>query len=502
MSKNDPQGPLFWRRVFKRFESRDASLQAQLRDALMHAVLEGALAPGERVPSSRWLADCLAISRTTTSLVLQRLSESGVLAARARSGYVVHPEFRAVRVEDDTIPARTPAAAGSAASTRPGRIALRLSSQRNIEKPRDWQSYDYPFIYGQFDPSLFPFSEWRECVLESLRKGEIARWAPDHIDRDNVALIDQIRRRLLPARGIWVDADNILMTAGAQQATYLLATLLCERTTRVGIENPGYPDARNSFSLHSDHVIPLPVDADGLLVTAAMNRCRYIYVTPSHQCPTTVTMTLERRLALLERARRHGIVIIEDDHESELNHLGSPTAALKSLDGGDHVIYIGSLSKTLAHGLRLGYIVASAPLIRELRALRRLMLRHPPTNNEHAAANFIRHGFHEALVRRLNRNYRDRAKELGDALERHLPEASFAKAHGGSALWVQLPQHIDTTKLARQVLGRGVVVEPGEVFFHGDERPRCYVRLGYSSIDARQIDDGVKILAEVARQRR
>ena len=500
MGRNDAGGALFWRRLFKRFETRGASLQAQLRDTLLHAVHEGLMPPGDKVPSSRWLAQTLGISRTTTSLVLQRLCESGMLTARPRSGYVVERDPGSVRVESRAT-AQQPARA--AAPPMPsGIVGARLAAQRNIVKPLDWQRYDYPFIYGQFDASLFPFAEWRECALETLRKGEIADWAPDHIDRDHPLLVDQLRRRLLPARGIWAEEDSILVTFGAQQATYLLATLLLQRDSRIGIEDPGYPDARNTFELHSRQVRPLPVDADGLIAGPALARCRYVYVTPSHQCPTTVTMPLQRRLELLEQARRNDIVVIEDDHESELNHAGAPTAALKSLDGGDRVIYIGSLSKTLAHGLRLGYIVARPDLIRELRALRRLMLRHPATNNEHTAAVFIRHGFHEALVRRLNRNYRERAGVLCRALERHLPEASYAQANGGSALWVRLPQHVDTGLLAHEALGAGIVIEPGEVFFAGDKRPRHFMRLGYSSIEARRIDDGVKALASLVAGRR
>ena len=514
MSRNNHLGTLMWRRLFKRFEARDSSLQTRLHDTLMHAVLEGIVAPNDMVPSSRWFAESLGISRTTSSLVLRRLCDAGILVARPRSGYHVKFEAGGSHVMPEAVGPHAQRAAASfqpvpgtqrraPASREPpawvARIGSPFAQQRNIAKPHDWQRYDFPFIYGQFDATVFPFSEWRECALETLRKGEVTRWAPDHIDRDSPALIDQIRRRLLPARGIWAEDDTILVTAGAQQAIFMLANLLLHRATPVGIENPGFADARNSFALHSRNVRPLPVDAGGLIVDAALDRCRYIYVTPSHQCPTTVTMTLERRLALLERAERNDVVIIEDDHESELNHIGTPTPALKSLDSGERVIYIGSLSKTLAHGLRIGYIVAPAPLIRELRALRRLMLRHPATNNEHTAAVFIQHGFHEAFVRRLNRNYHERAGVLSAAMQRHLPDASYAQANGGSALWVRVSERIDTEVLAREALRHGVVIEPGEVFFGGEHRPRNFMRMGYSSIEAGRIDEGVGVLAKLAK---
>ncbi len=302
------------------------------------------------------------------------------------------------------------------------RLKVQPSAQRNIQKPADWQQQPYPFIYGQFDATLFPSADWRECVLESLQPRALRRWAPDHIDRDDDALIEQIHRRLLPARGIWAERDQILVTNGAQHATFMLAQLLVGATTTVGIENPGYPDARNNFALRTRHVKALRVDEQGLVLGSALSGCAYVYVTPSHQCPTTVTMPLQRRVELLARAERDDFIVIEDDHESELNFSGHPTPALKSLDTTARVIYLGSLSKTLAHGLRLGYVVAPAELIRELRALRRLVMRHVATNNQQAAASFIAHGHQEAFVRRLNVAYRERAQALRAALAQHAPQ--------------------------------------------------------------------------------
>ncbi len=293
-----------------------------------------------------------------------------------------------------------------------------------------------------------------------------------------------------------MERDEILVTAGAQQATFLLSELLIGPNTRIGIENPGYPDARNNFSLRSQYVQPLAVDNDGLVPDAALSHCDYVYVTPSHQCPTTVTMSLARRRLLLAYAARDDFVVIEDDHESELNFSGRPTPALKSLDTAQRVIYVGSLSKTLAHGLRLGFVVAPAELIRELRSLRRLMMRHVPTNNQQSAASFIAHGHHEAFMRRLNVAYRHRAAALHSALEIYTPELKQVPAQGGSALWVTGPPELDTRKLAQRLYARGVVVEPGDVFFTGNEQPQNHLRIGYSSIAIDRIEPGVRIIAD------
>ena len=492
MTRRSRTGDLMWPRLFRRFDGGARTLQGQLRDMLVHAVMEGFLSPGEALPSSRLLAELLGLSRTTVTLALQALADKGLIVGRARSGNFVSDRLTATYLGARR---RTGESAPEGAANWPQRLKLRPSEQRNIAKPDDWQQQPYPFIYGQFDATLFPATDWRECVLESLQARALRRWAPDHIDRDDDALVEQIHRRLLPARGIWVERDEILVTTGAQQATFLLTTLLVDAATTVGIENPGYPDARNNFLLRTRHVRALRVDEQGLVLGPRLTGCQYVYVTPSHQCPTTVTMPLARRQELLARAERDDFVVIEDDHESELNFSGHPTPALKSLDSHGRVLYLGSLSKTLAHGLRLGYVVAPAALIRELRALRRLVMRHVPTNNQQVAASFIAHGHQEAFVRRLNLAYRERAQALRAALAQHAPGLKPVSAQGGSALWCSAAPGIDTRELAAQLYRQGVVVEPGDVFYAGTRLPRHHLRIGYSSIPVGRIEAGARLIA-------
>lgn len=493
MTRRARTSDLMWTRLFRLFESRSDTLQGRLRDMLVHAVMDGFLSPGEALPSSRLLAETLGLSRTTVTLALQALGDKGLIVARPRSGFFVSEDLQATYL-DARQRAEVPPAPGTVHWD--DRLKMRPTEQRNISKPIDWQRQPFPFIYGQFDASLFPTADWRECVMESLNSSAVRRWAPDHLDRDDDSLVDQIHRRLLPARGIWADRDEILVTSGAQQATFLLASLLVGPSTTVGMENPGYPDARNNFLLRTRHIKPLRIDDEGLVLGAALSGCSYIYVTPSHQCPTTVTMPLQRRLELLVRAEQDDFVVIEDDHESELNFSGRPTPALKSLDTHARVIYVGSLSKTLAHGLRLGYVVAPAPVISEMRALRRLVMRHVPTNNQQVAANFIAHGHQEAFVRRLNLAYRDRARTLRASLEKYAPGLLPMSAQGGSALWVSAHSSVNTRDLAARLYQRGVVVEPGDVFFAGLRPPTHHLRIGYSSIPIDRIDQGVKVIAQ------
>ena len=498
MTRTARPSSLMWQRLFKRFEGISPTRQGQLRDMVVQSVMEGFLQPNAPLPSSRVLANALGLSRTTVSLALQALADQGFLTAKPRSGYFVTDATHTSVTRHNT---PTPEVAHHGGTDFwHTRLQLHPSTQSNIYKPADWQQIPYPFVYGQFDATQFPFRNWRRCVLETIEARSVRTWAPDHIDRDDDALVEQIHARLLPARGIWVERDQILVTSGAQQGLFLLAQLLMGSHTHVGIESPGYPDARNNFALRTPHLHNLDVDEQGLVLNQHITGCDYVFVTPSHQCPTTVTLSLARRGELLARASHDDFVVIEDDHESELNFSTRPTPALKSLDTEQRVIYLGSLSKTLAHGLRLGFIVASTALIKELRALRRLMMRHVSSNNQRAAASFVAHGFHETHMRNLIARYRERAATLRQALTAHAPQLQHSAARGGSALWVTGPQALDTLQLAQDLYQIGVVVEPGAFFYPAQSKPCNSMRLGYSSIATERIDQGVQAMAGVLKR--
>ena len=255
-----------------------------------------------------------------------------------------------------------------------------------------------------------------------------------------------------------------------------------------------------SRSLHAGRVVGIGVDDQGMVLSSEFDTCDYAYVTPSHQFPTTVTMSLERRHALLERAASSDVVLIEDDYESELAHQGSPQPALKSLDRNHRVIFVSSLSKTLAPGLRMGFMVGPAELIREARALRRLMIRHPAANNQRTVAMFLADGHHDALLRRLCNVYRERLAAAITALVKHLPEFTVNLTAGGTALWIRGPKQLDMNAVEKEALKRGVVIEPGAVHFMAQPGPANYFRLGVSSIPTEKIETGIKLLAEAVRE--
>ena len=487
-----------WRHLFKLRANSELTLQAQVREVIAQAVLNCHLPPGTLLPPSRRLAQMLGISRNTVTLAYHALIAEKYLVSRPRAGFIVNPGA-------PTGASVAPAAASRSYGAPPDwsrRLGAKASRFPWLRKPQDWQRYPFPFVYGQFDPSLFPVAEWREVNQMALRTMSVREWAGDRVDADDATLIEQIQQRLLPRRGIWASPDEILVTVGAQQAAYLAAATLMGSSTAVGVEQPGYPDIWNICSLFGARLIGVPIDAagldaKGLDASARLSACDYVYVMPSHQNPTTVTMTLERRERLLRAAADRDFVIIEDDYESELTFDGEATPAIKSLDRDGRVIYIGSLSKTLAPGLRVGFLVGPSELIAEARAMRRLMLRHPPTNNQRAVALFLSLGHHDALIRKLVQAYRVRAQVLTSALGQHLPQVTFAPPRGGSAVWASAPAGTNMTLATRHAAKRGVLIDPGDVFFRAGRPPMQHFRLGYSSIASQRIDEGIRLLAQV-----
>ena len=495
---NQRTNTLLWKQLLQRSARSNLSLQGQIREMLVSAILDGLIAPGSLVPSGRELAEHLGVARNTVVLAYKQLADEGYLLSRQRSGHFVNAEFVA------GLRARDPGAGSAQASPAPAdwdaRLRMRPSRQRSIHKPADWQKFPYPFLYGQFDASLFPTANWRECCLKALSVLDIRDWAPDHINRDDDTLVQQIRTRVLPRRGVWAAADEIVVTVGAQHALYLVADLLVGPQTSLALEDPGYPDARNIFARHTSRLLPIPVDADGLPVDERLYDADYLYVTPSHQCPTGVTMPLERRRRLLQLADERDLIIIEDDFESENRFGGEPIPALKSLDHNHRVIYIGSLSKSWAPGLRLGYIVAPASLIQEMRALRRLMLRHPSAFIQRAFALFLSLGHHDSQLRRIALAQQQRSRAVLDALARHAPQCQVTPVIGGGSCWLRLPDGVDTAELARRAAARGVLIETGDVFFFGQPAPGPFLRLGWQSIPEKSIEPGVVALGSLIRE--
>ncbi|MDN3639125.1 PLP-dependent aminotransferase family protein [Simiduia curdlanivorans] len=472
----------------------DFNLQAQLRQQIVDLVSKALIPPGKRLPSSRKLADHLGIARNTAVLAYQQLIDEGYLVSRERSGIYVN---EAMLVDLPTqLADRIPNPA--AGTFWRERLTHYCALDDVFVTPPNWQDYPFPFLEGEFDQSLFPVAEWREASRLSLGVREIHDWSKARGDADDPLLIEQIRTKILPRRGISARSDEILITNGAQQGLSLLAQLLFTDTTRVAVEEPGYPDFRSLVQREGAKLQFIPVDHHGVQTAKNDGSAHYVYVTPSHQVPTTVTLSSERRVELLAQASQFDQVIIEDDFDSETNFLGNPHAAIKSLDTEGRVIYLGSLSKTLSAGLRLGFMIAPPELIRAVREQRRLMSRFPAANNQRTAALFLSLGHFDATTRRLQKIFKDRWIELRNALNYYLTKAVFTmQSEGGTCCWVQGPPGLHVDDLCREADKRGILIEPvGHFYGAQTDLPPCF-RLGVSSLPLEKIRPGIAKLAEL-----
>jgi GntR family transcriptional regulator/MocR family aminotransferase len=481
-----------WARLFELPDEPALPLQTRLRRAVVQAILDGRLDTGAALPSSRELAAVLGISRNTVTAAYVQLVEDGFLQARPRSGVFVAPG-----AQPPAPLAAEPITGVSGQTGQPpeweARVLRSLAGRPTLAKPAQWRDCRYPFVYGTHDAELFPTEDFRECCIKSLARSQLSRWTPDLEAADLPELVEQIRTRLLPRRGVFALKEEIILTVGTQHAYYLLAEALFDETTRLGLEEPGHPHARNSFALRQPRTIPVAVDDDGLVVDA-MPAVDYLFVTPSHQSPTTATLSLERRRWLLRKAELQDFVLIEDDYEAENLYAGTPMPALKSLDRSGRVIYIGSVSKSLSPALRLGYIVAPRALVEELRLLRHDMLRHPSAFLQHAYALFLSLGHHESHARKVNLAMQGRLALAAGALREFLPEFEFTLPQGGASIWVRAPAWVDGAELAQLARGHGVLVEAGDVFFARPPYPCPYFRMRFSSIDSARIVAGVQAL--------
>lgn len=472
--------------------SIEGTLQARIQQMVAQGILVGRFRPGERLPSSRKMAQHLGVSRITVTLAYTELVADDYLTSRGRSGYFVSenapepPAFTAHRATHSSVDWNRA-------------LGHRYSDGLGMQKPNDWAQYKYPFIYGQADPTLFDTANWRLCALQALGKRDFSALTSDYFDGDDPQLIEFISRQTLPRRGILASSDEILVTMGAQNALWLTAQILLTQRRRAAVEDPCYPALRAILNQARCQLSEIPVDADGLPPEDLPTDTDVVFTTPSHQCPTSATMPIARRKALLERAERDDFLVVEDDYEFEMAFLGAPSPSLKSLDENGRVIYVGSFSKSLFPGLRLGYLVGPAPFIREARALRASILRHPPGHIQRTVAYYLSLGHYDALVRRMSKAYHERRMVMDAALAAEGITVAGTGTYGGSSVWLRAPAHVDTTDLALALRRDGVLIEPGAPFFAGEAPPRNYFRLAYSSIAPKRITEGVALIGNALR---
>ncbi|MTI43815.1 PLP-dependent aminotransferase family protein [Roseibium hamelinense] len=470
----------------------EGTLQQQVQQLVCDGVLSGRFLSGERMPSSRKLADWLGVSRITVTLAYAELVANDYLTSRGRSGYFISTSAPPPHVGQIRLPVPNTVDWQKT-------LAKRYVNQSSLVRPPDWKDYPYPFIYGQPDAGLFDHDNWRRCAIEALGRKNFDSMTKDAYEQDDPKLVEYIVRNILPRRGIWARSDEVLITMGAQNALWLCSQILLGENRFAAIENPCYPGIRDILREAACKVAQVDVDDNGLPPERLPAEVDVVFTTASHQCPTNTTMSIDRRRDFLKKSIRNGFVVVEDDYEFEMAFQRAPTPALKSLDRAGTVVYIGSFSKSLFPGLRLGYIVGAPALIEEARALRSLVFRHPPGQLQRTTAYFLSMGYHDTMINRIGQAYRRRRSVMEKAIRDNNLKISSRLDQGGSSFWMRAPPGINTSALARELRNSGVVIEQGRAFFGPEQENHDYYRLAYSSIPSAKIPEGIRRIAAAMR---
>jgi len=468
----------------------------QVYAALREAILRGDVRAGARLPSTRELSESLGLSRITVQLAFEQLIAEGYVEARVGSGtYVLGSAALDLTRPAPGESARALAAPHLSALAKRLTAATPLLSARGHGRARP----RYDFRYGL--PALrdVPQARWRRLLGRQARRADVTAY--DYGPAAGAAALrEAIAGYLRRARGVACDAAHVVIVNGSQQGVDLCARLLLDPGDAALLEEPGYEGARSALRAAGARVVPLPVDDDGCdlaRLPAAGRRARLAYVTPAHQFPTGAVLSLPRRLALLDWARRTGAVIIEDDYDGEFHDGGRPLAPLQGLDRDGRVIYLGTFSKVMFPALRLGYLVLPPSLARLFAHAKALADGGTSGLEQQALAQFIAGGSFERHVRRARAHNRERREALRAAIARHLgARVRVAGSNAGLHLLLTLPrvspEHGE--RIIRRAAQRDVGVYSALPYFQRAPRQAALV-LGYTALTPAEIEAGIEILA-------
>jgi len=470
----------------------------QLLSALREVILAGGLTPGERLPASRTLARELGLSRTTVIDVFEQLIAEGLLDSRIGAGTYVSAALEAVRPPPLGGPRGSRPGAPAPSRPRLSRSIARASGQFFARLPH--QPRAFTTAMPAFD--AFPLAQWSRQVAKHWRAGRevVLGYGDPH---GYLPLRRAVATHLRANRGIDCEPEQIFIVGGAQQAFHLIATVLLDPGDRVWFENPGAIGACNALLACGAAPVPVPIDEEGLVVEAGLaqaRRFRLAFVTPSHQQPLGVTMSLERRLALLQAAEAAEALIIEDDYDGEFRYRGHPVPTLKSIDGAGRVIYVGTFSKTLFPALRLGYFLAPPGLAEVFEQVCNAFLQGVPSNPQAVVADFMEEGHFATHIRRMRRIYAERHQALLEAAAARLDGLLAVRPTDTGLHTVgYLAPPLDEQAVARAAEARGITVAPIARYCIAPTDLRGLV-LGFSGIRPPEIRAGVDSLAQVLEQ--
>ncbi len=463
-----------------------------LCEVLRTGILTGQLAPGTRLPATRHLAEQYGLSRGTVVAAFEQLRAEGYTVPRAGSGTYV------CRI----IPEQLLRASGTRPPSEFGTrrritsdFVRRLGESSYFEAPSS-----RAFRANQPALDLFPTTLWAQVAGRRLRKAS----ARDLLSCEAMGyrpLREAIADYLNTSRAVKCTADQVAIVSGLQEAIYLTGRMFVNPGDRVCIEDPGYGGAARVFGALGAKIVPVPVDEQGMKVpTSRAKNIRLVYVTPAHQYPLGVTMSLQRRMELLKWTRGNDAVILEDDYDSEYRYAGRPMPSLQGLDVQGVVIFTGSFSKVLFPSLRLGYLVVPPDLVDHVASIKSLTSRHAPVLEQAVLADFITGGHFGRHIRRMREVYAERLQALLDGARRYLDGLMTIPAvEGGLQTVGWLKEGTDAVQVARAAAARNVEVVALDEFWRG-RQARPGLQLGFAAVDLPEIDRGLRELRTVLTQ--
>ncbi len=438
----------------------------QVCDALREAIVSGRLPPGRQIPGTRLLAAELGVSRNTVNAAVAQLRAEGYVLARARGGTFVHdrlPDALLVvpRIRPGAAPQPVRRSSGAARRVERSSLSaalarLPLAAGRSVVQPAR------PFQTGVPALDAFPWALWARLLGHRTRHSGSALSGYGSV-LGYLPLRQAIAAYVTAARGARCAAEQVLVTAGAQQGLDLVARVLVNRGDVVWLEDPGYPASRGVFAAAGARLEPVGLDADGLRLPSPPRRTppRLLYVTPSRQYPTGVTMSAARRLELLRWAETADPWIVEDDYDSEFRYASRPLNCLQGLDESGRVIYVGTFSKTVFPGLRLGYLIVPGDLVEAFGEARAVSDRQPPGIEQAVLADFITQGHFARHVRRMRALYEERRDALLSAAQEFLGDrVAFGDTSSGMLALAWLPAGVSDRAVSRRALAAGVEAPP------------------------------------------
>jgi GntR family transcriptional regulator/MocR family aminotransferase len=475
-------------------------LTGQIYRQLRAGIIDGRLVAGERLPSTRDLAGQLGVSRKTTLEVFERLVTEGYLRSHPGDGTFVAEGL--VRVPHEAAHALDEIAPGDAAAAGTDRAAARsiwAEVPDALGMPELRAALPFDFRGGVTDKTQFPFDAWRRCINHALRVQARSRGEYREPGGEQELRL-AISRYVAFSRAVLCNWQDVIVTQGAQQALDLLARVVVKPGDIVAMEDPGYPPARALFAAQDATVVSVPVDAHGIVTASLPRDARLVYVTPSHQFPLGVPMSLERRIELLEWAQRSRAVILEDDYDSEFRFEGRPMESLKSLDRAGLVAYVGTFSKTIFPELRVGYVVPPRSLNLALQKAKQIGDWHTCTLTQTALARFMLDGDFAKHLRRVHKHYEARRKVLlthlhGDLARWMEPVVPSAGIH----LIARLKDGVEEAPLIAAAHDASVALY-GISVFYVSEPARHGLLFGYGGMNAQDIDTALQRIARLLRK--